>query len=121
MQNRAKRLAAWVAIFAIALQAIFAGLVGGQALAASFDPAATICHGDASNSGMDRQIPSAQHGCCSDCILCNTLSATAPPDSFTQFVPPQQHATVFIAFSTLALTPVHGLALRPARGPPRSG
>jgi hypothetical protein len=119
MRNRTKRLAAWVAILAIALQAIFAGLAGGLAIAASFDPAATICHGDASNSGMDRQTPSLLHDCCSDCILCSTLSAATPPDSFMPFVPSAWLPAAFIPFSAVAPTSLHGLAIYLARGPPR--
>jgi hypothetical protein len=123
MQDRAKALAAWVAIVAIALQAVFGGLAGGPAIAAAFDPMAVICHGDgdggAPDSGADRQPPATQHDCCTDCILGSTLSVATPPDAFIAFAPSPRRTAAFIPFSAVEPTPLGGLAIHFARGPPR--
>jgi hypothetical protein len=120
MQDRTRWLAAWVAIFAIALQAMFAGLAAVPAIAAPFDPATIICHSDPSGGGdTDHQVPAAQHDCCSNCILSSTLAAAATPESFALFVPPQSQAASFVPFSAVELTPLDGLAVHLARGPPR--
>lgn len=119
MQDRAKALAAWVAIVALALQAVFGGLAGGAAIAAQFDPAAIICHSGTSDSDADRRTPATQHDCCTDCILCGTLSAANAPDSFVAFVPSPLQAAAFIPFSAVEPTPLGGLAIHFARGPPR--
>jgi hypothetical protein len=119
MQDRVKPLAALVAIFAITLQAVFAGLAGGSAIGAPLDPATIICHSDASDSGTDRQTPATQHDCCSQCVLSNTPSVGTAPDDFIAFVPSRQRTAIFIPFSAVEPTPLGGLALHPARGPPR--
>jgi hypothetical protein len=116
MRERAKPLMAWVAIFAISLQAVFGG---AAAIAAPFDPSTIICHGNASDSGTERQTPApAAHDCCSQCILCSTLSAAAAPDSFVLFVPSRPQTAAFIPFSAIEPTPLGGLAIHFARGPP---
>lgn len=113
-----KRLAAWVAILAVALQAVFGGVAATAAAAATFDPATIICHGDASDSGTDRQAPALRHDCCTDCILCSTLSAAPPPDSFVAFAPSRGPVRTFIPFSAVEPRPIRGLAIHLARGPP---
>lgn len=119
MRDRTKRLTAWAAIFAIALQVVFAGFAGAPASAASLDPATIICHSDASDGGADRQTPSPQHNCCTQCVLCTTLSVATAPGTFVLFVPSRQQAAAFIPFPAVEPTPFDGLAIHLARGPPR--
>jgi hypothetical protein len=108
-----------VAILAIALQAIFAGFAGGPAIAAPLDPATIICHSDPAENDADRQTPSAQHDCCTQCVLCSTLSVATAPCTFVLFVPSRQQTAAFIPFSAVEPTPIGGLTTHPPRGPPR--
>jgi hypothetical protein len=122
MQDRAKALAVWVAIVTIALQAVFGGLAGGPAIAAALDPMTIICHGDGSapDGSTGRHAPATQHDCCTDCILCSSLSAAMPPNRLVAFAPSPLQTAAFIPFSAVEPTPLGGLAIHFARGPPRS-
>jgi hypothetical protein len=119
MQDRAKRLAAWVAILAIALQAIFAGFGGGPAIAAPLDPATIICHAAPSDDAPTQPAPAGHDDCCSQCILCSvTIFALETPAIVTAPGLPRRSAQLPSPRSSFA-PPPHGEAGGNfARGPP---
>jgi hypothetical protein len=120
VQDRAKRLAAWVAIFAIALQTVFAGFGGGPAIAAPFDPATIICHSAPPDGGPTQPPPATHDDCCSHCILCSSLSMASLPAIDTAQMPPRIIAAKLSPFSAVALFSRDPSGPNLPRGPPSS-
>jgi hypothetical protein len=75
MRVPAKRLLSLLAIYAVALQAVFGGIVMPLAQASAADPFTVICHSAAnsddgaagSSQGNPQDKPSP---CCDHCVLC---------------------------------------------------
>jgi hypothetical protein len=119
MQDRTRRLAAWVAIVAIALQAIFAGFGGGPAVAAPLDPATIICHAAPSDGTPAQPAPASHDDCCSQCILCSvTISALEAPAVVAALELPRQSAPLPSPRSSFAPPPYGEAGSNLARGPP---
>jgi hypothetical protein len=123
MQAGAKRLTAWVAILAIALQAVLAGFPAwSPAAAATVDPATVICHSAPPSSDSSQQAPSpATHdGCCNQCILCGCLSAASLPAVGSTYIPPRLFAVRLVPL--FVIEPFAHRASGPnlPRGPPSS-
>jgi hypothetical protein len=120
MPTGLKRVLAYVAIFAIALQALLTGFAVPDLAKASFDPATIICHSDGSGTGQQVPQPATADGCCAHCILSGASAMASAPE----------------APAIVAMPPVDGESLRPpataaaplaahssnhfARGPPQS-
>jgi hypothetical protein len=121
MPARTRRLTAWIAIFAITLQAVLVGFsVWTPAAAATIDPATVICHSVPANADSGQQAPSpaAHDDCCSHCILCGGLLAIDLPAVSGTHILPRLSSIKFIPFSSI--TPLAQGAFRPnlPRGPP---
>jgi hypothetical protein len=122
MPVRARRLTAWLAILAIALQAVLAGFAAwSPAAAATIDPATVICHSAPPGADDGQQAPSpAAHDCCSHCILCGSLAAVDLPAVSSAYIPPRLTVLRLVPFS--AVEPFVRGASGPnlPRGPPSS-
>jgi hypothetical protein len=121
MPVRTRRLTAWVAILAIALQAVLAGFAAwSPAAAATIDPATVICHSvpPGGDSGPQAPSPAAHDDCCSQCILCGSLAAVDLPAIGAVYTPPRLTAVQFVPFA--AVEPFAHGASGPnlPRGPP---
>ena len=123
MPVRARRLTAWVAILAIALQAVLAGFAAwSPAAAATIDPTIVICHSVPPGAGGDQQAPSptTHDNCCSHCILCGSLAAVDLPTVSSVYIPPRLTALRLVPLS--AVEPFSRTTSGPnlPRGPPSS-
>jgi hypothetical protein len=121
MPARARRLTAWIAILAITLQAVLVGFAAwAPAAAATIDPAAVICHSvpPGADGGQQAPSPTAHDNCCSQCILCGSLSAIDLPVVSAAYTPPRLTPVKFRPFS--AVEPfAHGVSgPNLPRGPP---
>jgi hypothetical protein len=124
MPARARRLTAWVAILAVALQAVLVGFAAWSpaAAAATIDPTTFICHSvpPGADSGQQAPLPTTHDDCCSHCILCGSLAAVDLPTVSSEYIPPRLTALKLVPFS--AVEPFVGGTSNPnlPRGPPSS-
>jgi hypothetical protein len=119
MPARARRLTAWIAILAIALQATLVGFSAwAPVAAATIDPATVICHSVPLGADNSQQAPASHDDCCSQCILCGSVLATDLPAISTPYTPPRLTPAKFSSFS--ATGPFAPGAAGPhfPRGPP---
>jgi len=120
MQARLKALTGWIAIIAIALQAIWAGLADAStATAAPFDPAAIICHSDP-GTDADRQAPAPVTPAkrCTHCVLCNTLVVGIEPDRPAALIPLRLSHATFVPCSSHGRIQLREFGINLPRAPP---
>lgn len=116
-----RRSVGWVAIFAIALHTILAGLAP-LAAAAPIDPFSVICHSApaaAAPDGQTGQPAGAPSGPCDHCKLCGAVAVpTAPTTLADSNLAPNRLVRVLYPTS---MAPAGGIAITPklARGPPQ--
>ena len=119
MTTALKRIPALVAIVAIALQVLFAGLTCPQIARAGFDPTSFICHSGGGPADQQAPQPGTTDDCCSHCILCFAPALAAAPDLTAMLVEAPQTAADAMAPLSGDAVPVHNLnASQYARGPP---
>ena len=126
MRPGAKRIAGWLAIFAIALHTALWGIGPLVTAADAADPFSVICHGvpqaAANNETSNDQSPANPDTGVHGCDHCNLCSATAAPVAldavFAGQLIPARLLQVLRPVSTAATT---NLATTPklARGPPQ--
>jgi hypothetical protein len=124
MPARARRLTAWVAILAIALQAVLVGFSAwAPAAAATADQATVICHSipPGADSGQQAPSPAAHDDCCRQCILCGSLLAIDLPAVNAVHTLPRLTSVKFIPFSTIAEPAQRAFRPNLPRGPPSLG
>jgi hypothetical protein len=124
MRVPVKRLLSLVAVYAIALQAVFGGIAMPLAQA-SADPFTVICHSaqtaddgtDGSPQGNPQNAPSP---CCDHCVLCKAAPAADNPAAPSR-IAPRTVSNVVLSWPVSArpLTPSSPLRYLP-RGPPQS-
>jgi hypothetical protein len=121
MRSGWRKIIGVMAIYAVALHVILAGLMPVGALATSFDPLSVICHGVPANAAgqQDTGVPQPGHAC-EHCNLCTTLAPPPAPDTpLAGNLAPARVLHVLRPLSTAARTRV---ASEPklARGPPQA-
>ena len=111
----------WLAIFAITLHTILAGLIP-LASAAPLDPFSFICHGaptDASPDGQTNLPDGAPSGPCDHCKLCSAVATPLAPETLldNDLAP----TGLVEALYPTSMAPAGGIAHTPklARGPPQ--
>ena len=119
MRSKARCLAAWVAIVAIGLQAVFSGLAALPAAAATFDRDIVICHGTPPDVPANPQAPASHDDCCNQCILCSLASTADVPASATLQLPRLVPGPKLVPFSSAEPIVRDRTGLTHARGPPR--
>ena len=75
--GKQRRVTAWAAIVAIALQTAFGALTPQTAQASGVDPFTVICHSGAQDDPASQPAPAAQD--CAHCVLCSAAPAGVPP------------------------------------------
>lgn len=112
-----------LAIYAVALHVILAGLMPAAAAATSADPLSIICHSvpaaAAGQAGQGPSVPQPGHAC-EHCNLCSTLAPPPAPNTpLAATLMPARVLQVLYPVSTAART---ALAASPklARGPPQA-
>jgi hypothetical protein len=121
MPVRARRLTAWVAILAIALQAILVGFASwSPAAAATIDPATVICHSvpPGADGGQQAPSPTTHDDCCSQCILCGSLAAADLPAVSSAYIPPRIITVRLVPFSAVKPFVYGASGPNLPRGPP---
>ena len=121
MRSGWRKIIGVLAIYAVALHVILAGLVPVGALATTVDPLSVICHSipaGAADQDQDKSVPTPGHAC-EHCNLCST--AAPPPAPVTALdirLAPARVLHVLRPLSTAART---ALTSNPklARGPPQ--
>lgn len=121
MSGRRHRSVSWLAIYAIALHTILAGLAP-LAAAAPIDPFSVICHGapaDASPDGQSGLPDGSPSGPCDHCKLCGAVATPLAPQILLDgdFAPT---SLVAVLYPTSMAQPC-GIDRTPklARGPPQ--
>jgi hypothetical protein len=76
MRPTTRQPAAWIAVTALVLQAMFGGLVPASASAFT-GTIAVICH-SGGGEPQPADVPDTPD-CCVTCVLCNAMPASAPP------------------------------------------
>ena len=122
MRAALKQLSAWAAVYLIALQAVVGGLAFPLAgSAASFDPAAVICHSSPQDAGSGTTTP--QPGTplqnCDHCVLCNAAPAADLPGQISQVARPGSRGERLPYPALTAPQLARAMHQHWARGPPR--
>jgi len=120
MRAGLSRVSAYVAIFAIALQALLTGLAYPELGQASFDPAAIICHSDGSGTGSQAPQPATADDCCAHCILCGATALAGAPVAPAIIAMPLLDGEPLIIPPTAAARLAAHASDHFARGPPQS-
>jgi hypothetical protein len=121
MRSGWRKVIGVLAIYAVAMHVVLAGLMPVAALATSSDPLSVICHSVPSGAAgqQDPGVPQPGHAC-EHCNLCTTLAPPPPPDTpLAANLVPARVLHVLRPLSTSART---ALASDPklARGPPQA-
>src|SRR3569833_2730698 len=81
MRSGWKKIIGLLAIYAVALHVVLAGLMPVGAVAMPLDPLSVICHSVPSAAGpQDHGVPQPGHAC-EHCNLCTALAPPPAPDA----------------------------------------
>ena len=110
-----------VAIYAVAMHVVLAGLMPVGAVATPLDPLTVICHSVPADAGsqQDPGAPKPGHAC-AHCNLCTTVAL--PPVPATQLAGTLAPVRVLHVLRPVSTSARHSLASDPklARGPPQA-